>query len=271
MLWKRLPDCGEDKGHMRMNPTMNFFIHVLLGARTGLIATGCTIALILLAPTQNAAANADVTAASPSANVVQRYPAGSIESIETADRVLADVIKERSAVETKFMDRERACYAKFFTTSCVNAAKEQRRSALADLRAVEVEADAFKRRAKVADRDKALEAKRTDAETEAVKRIEKGKDKELAREKVSAKPDARADVPVANDRAAQHQAKMMKLQAEEAVNAQKRANNVAAYEKKVRDAEARQREIAAKKEEKERKRAKQPAPASDTAKGPGKS
>lgn len=203
-------------------------------------------------------------AVAPAASVAARFPSGSIRSGETADQALAEVGKERARIEGRFADDERACYPKFFTSACLNAAKEQRRHALAQLRPVEVEANAFRRRSRVADRDKAIAEKQAGEAAEALNRakLQENNSSEAAKknEDSTHKPKQPAQTASSENgtatvnRSAEHQAKLQRLQAEEAANAQKRAANVAAYEKKVQQAAAREHEIAAKKAEKERER-----------------
>lgn len=213
---------------------------------------------------QNVATDAQASSAAPATSVAARYPSGSIQSTDAADQALAAVDKERSRIEAQFAGDERTCSTKFFATSCLDDAKEQRRHALAQARSVEVEAKAFMRRARVADRDKALAEKRTGEAAAAPDRAAVQKDRDIAaakknedsaqKLKQSAKNDSKAGSTATVDRIKEHQARLQRLQAEEAANAQKRAENVAAYEKKVRQAETRQREIAARKAEKERER-----------------
>jgi colicin import membrane protein len=201
--------------------------------------------------------------------IVERYPSGSIQSVKTADQALADVKQQRSLVEARFAEEERACYPKFFVTSCVNDAKEMRRRALVELQQIEVEANAFKRRAKVRDRDRAV-AEKAPLSTSVINPARELKRNELAIPKAEAgpvQPPAKAEKPKraggrvsSPGRVEQHNAKLEKLKAEEAANEQKRADNVAAFEKKARDAEKRQQEIAARKAEKESRRAGQVPP-----------
>jgi hypothetical protein len=189
------------------------------------------------------------------AGVAERFPPGTINSVETAETALSEVAAERIRVEAQYSQGEQACYPKFFATSCLDAAKELRRAALSSIRPVEVEANAFKRRAKVAERDKALAEKRADEQAQSEQRA---KDQE-AREAAAAQKGQPARAPGAApaavvDRSAAHEAKLKRLQAEEAAGTAKRAANVADYEKKAKDALARQQEVAAKKAEKERER-----------------
>jgi colicin import membrane protein len=201
----------------------------------------------------------------PSADPVARYPSGSIRSVQAADQALAEMEQARSHIETNFAEDERACFSKFFVTSCMDVAKEARRQALAQIRQVEVEANAFKRRARAEERDRALAEKAAVKPAPKVRPIKEPKPSstvqpETARNSARYSGSGKEPVPAPQgkadpDREARHKAKLEALRAEEAADAQKRAEKVAAYERKVREAEERQREIAARKAEKERKRA----------------
>jgi colicin import membrane protein len=261
------------------------FLPVLNGLRPYLIAAVLAVSFASPSSAQDAAARAQAAPANPSAGLPQRYPARSIQSVEVADQALADVAKERSRIETQFANDQRACHAKFFMTSCLDTVKEQRRQALAQIRSIEIEANAFKRQARAAEHDRILTDKRAEQEAAALKRKNDQKDKEgVANGNVTegnapptpqpsvkkeadgkqramkpAKPDRSGHDGEAADSAVQRRARHQRTQAEEAADAQKRAENVAAYEKKVQDAEARQRDVAAKKAEKERQRAEKKA------------
>lgn len=219
---------------------------LLFGAMIAWIA-GVTPVLAQDGPAAHATASTEIAA---------RYPSGSIQSIETADRALKEVEEERTGVEARFAEDERVCYAKFFVNSCREAARERRRVALTRIRPVEVEANAFKRRARVEERDKALAEKRTAAEQETAERQQK-QQQSVPREPKSAEhaPGDRKPSDT-SDRQAQHEARLERLRVEDAANAQKRADNIAAYEKKVREAEAHQREVEERKLEKEKEREK---------------
>ncbi|MBV8666946.1 MAG: hypothetical protein JO269_10740 [Burkholderiaceae bacterium] len=193
------------------------------------------IAALLLTAAHSAAQEAAKTPDELSA----RYPSGSIQSVDTANRALAEVDKLRSALDQKFATEQHECYSRFFATSCVDAAKEKHRLALAQIRKIEVEADTFNRSARVLERDQHLAERRAKDAGNPPKPI--------------ADTGRAPAAPVAHpegDRVAEHEAKLKQQQAEQQQDAQKRADNVAAYEKKVQDAEARQRDVAAKKAEK---------------------
>jgi colicin import membrane protein len=213
--------------------------------------------------------------ADASSDLVSRY-SDRIVSVEMAERALAEVSKERSGIEERFAADERTCYADFFATSCIEKARERRRHALAEMRKVEVKANAFLRQARVNDRDKALEEKRLEQERKEAEQLKREQangqadktkagmrensretpretPREPVREPVPARASPRSGE--ANQRQAQHEAKLKRLEEQERADAQKRADNVAAYERKAREAQERQREVAAKKREKERERA----------------
>lgn len=79
-------------------------------------------------------------------------------SVEQAQRKLEETRIERAAVEGRFASEEAVCYQKFFVNDCLDKAKEQRRSALAYLRAVELEAEYFVRKSEADARDRELAA-----------------------------------------------------------------------------------------------------------------
>ncbi|MFC5474227.1 hypothetical protein [Paraherbaspirillum soli] len=224
------------------------------------------VAMALLAGTSAYAQNApdpspESVDADPAAALTARYPAGSITSVEKADQALTDVVKARAAVEARSLEEQRVCYEKFFVNDCLDVSKERRRLAMKAIRPVDVAANAFKRRARADERDKALEEQRAKDEVEMPKRAQEQKEKELANvEKMKQGADKNKEVEAnsrlhageADKRAAEHNARLQKAEQERAAKAQQRAANVAAFEKKAQESAARQREIAAKKAEKAR-------------------
>ncbi|HJV81523.1 hypothetical protein [Noviherbaspirillum sp.] len=179
-----------------------------------------------------------------------------------ADAALADANKERSEIQARFAAAEQACQSKFFATSCIEHAKEHRREALMRLRAVEIEAHTFKRQIRVTERDQALASKppkedsrREQAEHRKADRPTNGKSPaENAQEEKAVEPGRKLQTTIFSDRAARHEEKLKEIRAEEAANAKKRAENVAAYERKVAEAKEHQKQVEAKKAEKEEKR-----------------
>ncbi len=201
-------------------------------------------------------------------NFAARYPAGSIQSIDAADRALADAGQARNVILAQFADNERVCYSKFFASSCLENAKELRRAGLAQLRPVEVEAGRFIRGARAIERDKELEAKRLREELEAPRRLIEQQDNERAAAKklesqstkqANSKTEAQeqesgklAESESAK-RLAKQKMKMQRANAERVAKEKKRADNIAAFDKKQEDAKARQAKIAAKHLEKDEK------------------
>lgn len=188
------------------------------------------------------------------------YPAGSIRSAEAAESALAEVAKERVEVEQRFAAEGRTCYSKFFATNCMDEAKERRRKALAQLRAVEVEANAYNRQARAAEREQAQADRRAMEETDRLERARRQQEKEnaAAPSTTHSEPKKESPAAAASERRARHDAKLKRLQKEEAANAKKRADNIAAYERKVQAAQARQKEVENRKAEKERERLMKP-------------
>jgi hypothetical protein len=172
-------------------------------------------------------------------------------SVEQADARLAQVQKDREAVEAEYSASEQLCYDKFFVNACLDKAREQRRMRLAELRAVEVEANYFKRRSAVEARDRELEDRAQKDAAEAAY---------LAAHPKPAKPDPEtkplpkpADQSLAQ-RQAEHDARERERAARTAAEAPKRAAKAAEFERKKAASEKRQAEIAAKLAEKEEKR-----------------
>jgi hypothetical protein len=166
-------------------------------------------------------------------------------SVEEADAKLADVRIKRAAVEARFADDEQLCYKKFFVSSCIDKAKELRRVALADLRAVEVEASHFKRAESVRKRDETLAAQAQADAADAASRV-------AAPPKVEQPaPPPRTVTPGQSlaEREARHAAKLKQDEAKEAAGAAKRSANAAAYEKRKQDSEERQRRVKAREAE----------------------
>ncbi len=207
----------------------------------------------------------EAAAAAPSAaELAARYPKGSIESADAARKALTEVEAARAAVAERFTQEQNACYAKFFATSCMDAAKERRRAELEQLRSVEVDANYYLRKERADERDKALAQKRAEDEAQRAEHEERAAKAAAARARADAKrqaPDSGPQGTPDPDRVARHEKRLQEIQARDAAEASERAANIAAYERKVKEAQARQQEIARKKAEKEKERAGNGAPA----------
>jgi len=183
--------------------------------------------------------------------VPHEVPPEPTTSREQAEGRLAAVALERTAIESRYADREVVCYDKFFVNRCLDEAREVRRAALVAQRAIEIEASLYLRRLKVEERDRAI------AEADAAYAREEA---ELAANPQAAKDPAGAAVPPPRTKPGESRVVRNQQRAQEnAANAEKdaaeRAANVAAYEERRRKSEERQKEVARRVAEREAKRA----------------
>lgn len=186
--------------------------------------------------------------------LTERYPVGSIQSQEVATSVLAEITQTRSGIETRFVAGQQACYPKFFTTSCLNKAKEQRRVDLLRVRPIEIEANAYIRQARVVERDRRLAEKAAENagkpmlnEAPHEEKV-KASGNEPAEMTQDMQRKARADAYA--KRNAEQAEKQQNLKQNEQAEEQKRAANIKKYEEKVKESEARQQDILKRKAEK---------------------
>ncbi len=107
------------------------------------------MAMLLAGCAQTVTKFSDVNSGTTAESISSRYLAGGINTVATADRALAEVRTERPTIRKQLEADEIACYERFFTNLCLNRVEERERSALEQLREVEVEANAFKRRERV--------------------------------------------------------------------------------------------------------------------------
>lgn len=193
-----------------------------------------------------------------------RHPAGSIRSTETADQVLQEAEALRQQVEARFLAEQNRCYDRFFVSHCLENAAERHRLELQLIRPVEIEANVWKRRAKVEQRDRNLEQQRERDQQGERQRAEQQRQREAeAASKIERKAqdgqeverNSRRHEGEAERRIAEHAERLKKQQQEEAAKAGERARNTAEYERKRLASEARQREIAERKAEKARRKA----------------
>jgi len=218
----------------------------------------CLTALLIASAAHGVQAQ-QATEAIDANSVVSRFPPGSIQSVESANTALVDAKKERAEIEARFAQEKQDCLPKFFISSCVDKAKERRRQALLRLRPVEIEANTFKRQSRVTSRDEALEKRRQkDADAGIDRAAPSTTPPPFGVEatppvdgdsRAGSKPPKKAGV----DRTARHEERLKSTPEEERLDAAQRAKNVADYERKVKEAEARQQEVAKRKAEKYRK------------------
>jgi colicin import membrane protein len=161
-------------------------------------------------------------------------------SVQDATLKLERVAAMRGAIEAEYANSEQICYTKFFVNNCLDDAKERRRSALAVQNAIEDEAQYYRRKADVDERDR-----------EVARALKQFADDE-ARAAATPPPPPREvkSTPVVAPKAtlaarkADQDAKEARHAAQEQADAPKRAASVKAFEQRKRDAEKRQREVA---------------------------
>src|SRR5471030_1379283 len=198
------------------------------------------------------AAQKPVDAASLTSTVLANHSPGvysvpATHSVPEAEAKLAEVAAGRAVVANEYAAAEAICYNKFFTNICLDKAKEKRRAALVSLRAIEIEANHFKREDEVARRDADLaDRARKDAEDEAQR---------LARPPdiphTPGPPPKPASGPSVAERIAEHNTKEQRQQADDAAKAGQRSANVAAFQRKQAETVKHQADLAAKKAVKE--------------------
>ncbi len=108
---------------------------------------------------------------------------GTYASAADADRAIDMAATEIVQAEERYRVEERACYRKFLTTACVDAAASRRRAALAKWRSVGVEARAWLRKDKADRRDAALAKRRSEDEIDARDRAQEVSAREAAIER----------------------------------------------------------------------------------------
>jgi hypothetical protein len=150
------------------------------------------------------------------------YPSGIIRSDDAADAALRRTQEARAEIEKQFADKQRVCYSRFFVNSCLANAKEDHQLNLTQVKRVEIEANEFKRRARAEEHDRIAAEKAAQARSLQVSTDDGEKSVE--------------------ERVAAHEERLKRIQEEEQAKAPERARNIAAYEKKVSEAEERKRE-----------------------------
>jgi colicin import membrane protein len=169
-------------------------------------------------------------------------------SVAQAARRLDEVKRERAAAEAAYGASEQLCYAKFFVNNCLDTAKEKRRSRLAVLRAIEVEAEYYKRKAAVDQRDRDV--------AQAIKDFESGEARMAAQPAPVARPEVERTAPAPRAAMKERISKADEHAAQQRAQAPQRAANAQAFAERKRKSEERQRKIAEKKAEKAAKAAK---------------
>ncbi|CAG2140655.1 hypothetical protein [Cupriavidus numazuensis] len=161
----------------------------------------------------------------------------------------------RAWTNYRFATAERACYDKFFVTSCIDKAKEVQRQELQVLRQRELEVGDAERAQRAADRDREQALRRAEYEASQPQRSanekasresfdKKQQDQQLrdAQRQADA-PKRSANAQAYQQKQADYDARMREAQQKGAEQARQREENVKAYEAKQRDAEQRQKDL----------------------------
>lgn len=181
-----------------------------------------------------------------------------VTTVEQADARLAQVKEERDATERAYAAGEAVCYTKFFVNNCLDKAKEQRRLRLGELRAIEIDANYFKRKHVVEERDRDLEQRaRKDADDAARNAANPPKPRAAA----AARPQPKPMLKTPAQRQTEHDARNRDRAAQDAAQAGERAKKVEQYEAKQVESKQRQEEIARKQAERAAKKARHDADA----------
>ena len=179
------------------------------------------------------------------ANVAPEVPM--THSVEQADNTLAQVSRERAETEARYAASEAVCYRKFFVNNCLDKAKEERRGKLVYLNALENEAQYFKRKVAVDERDRKLAQAQKDFDAEQARRAAEPAPLEI-------KP-ARAPRGRMAGRAADQAARAAKQAEKDRAKAAAAPAKIAAFEKQKAESLERQRKVAERKAEQARKQA----------------
>ena len=191
-------------------------------------------------------ASLDAIAQVPSSldDLRDRYPPSSIDSVTKADAAMAATATAKGQVDKDYRAQAKACLSKVLVNACLDGVRTVQRKRLADVNAIELEANRFKRKDKAdrldADRakheaERAAKAPADEAERARNRATYEGKQADAARavESEARRADtARARKPV------------VKLAPPANASAEQREKNVASYEAHQQEAKDHQVELA---------------------------
>ncbi|MDB5961669.1 MAG: hypothetical protein JWP59_2963, partial [Massilia sp.] len=163
---------------------------------------------------------------------------------EDAARKLELVKAERARAEGRFAAGEQLCYTKFFTNNCLDKVREEHRAALANVRAIEIEAEHFQRKTRADERDAALvESDKKFADEQAKLRANPPPPPKTEQPAPPPRPPSKVD------RSAEHATRIKRLEAQEQAGAAQREANVKAFEARKLASEQRLKDVERKKAE----------------------
>lgn len=201
-----------------------------------------TTSLILIALVSAACGTAPV--ADPEPTVVPS------RSVADANTHIVEAAAEKVRIESEFRAQEQICYKRFFTNNCLDLANEERRIALAGVKARDNEAQHFLRQNALDVRDAEIAQNEAEfAKKEADLAVMPPRVAPVVKPLPPPKPSTLAE------RRARQAAREQKAVARDAANAGKRANKVAAFDKRQADAVQRQKAVTQRQAERAKKAA----------------
>lgn len=180
--------------------------------------------------------------------ILDHFPAGSIDSVMKADRVLEVVRIEKANIKARLYNEKLECNKKFFVNWCYEEAEERQRIDSQALHMLEVEAKRFKRSDDIRQRDLAADERRAESEADALQRAENVAAHEARVKRVqerAARQAAAARGETATPEA-RHEGNLM--------TPAEKAENVREYEAKQKEAIKRQERVRQKRAETQQKR-----------------
>ncbi len=191
-----------------------------------------------------------------------QFPVGSIDSVSRADEALGATSGAKARVERDYKTTARNCLKTILVNDCLDAARELQRKRLADIDAVELEANRYKRRDHAgnidADRAQRESQRQANAKADADLRAKNRKNFEdkQAQAARDAADRAKADIKRANAAPHQPAVKIAPPTAAE-IAARQHAKNATEYVAKVNEAkeheDAIQRRLASKAADRKRR------------------
>lgn len=184
-------------------------------------------------------------------------PVPSFTSVTEAEQALDQAKSDRTKLEAEFAQRERVCHERFFVNRCLDEAKERRRAGMGIVRAIEVEAERYKRETAANDHDRELA--RVEAQL-AIEEASRAAEATPPRAPETDEPPKPSGKPL-SQRLAEKAAREAALAKKDAASAARRAKAVADREARRAASERRQKAVEEKKRERAEKESKQPTPA----------
>jgi colicin import membrane protein len=102
----------------------------------------CALALVIASASR---AQAPVPPSASTDELRNRFPPSSIDSVQKADDALAATSGTKVKIDKEYRAEARACMSKVLVNDCLDTVRLERRNRMADIDAIELEANRFKR------------------------------------------------------------------------------------------------------------------------------